>query len=163
MIPLDPAGLEAAAKLARSCTPTAREDARLAEQIVRAYLAATPDPPKPPPPPLVELVLELEVDGSPYPIPASAVPAASPDERLREAAGALVVAAACAVCEPGPFHDNDDHLQWKLADAITATRAALAAADREKPKRNHAPWCEGGHGDRPCPAPPVPDEPKEKP
>ena len=40
---LDPAGLEAAAKLARSCTPTAREDARLAEQIVRAYLAAAPD------------------------------------------------------------------------------------------------------------------------
>lgn len=90
MIPLDPAGLEAAAKLARSCTPTAREDARLAEQIVRAYLAATPDPPKPPPPPLVELVLELEVDGSPYPIPASAVPAASPDERLREALERIV-------------------------------------------------------------------------
>ena len=160
MIPLDPAGLEAAA----------RQLAETAE-VVRAYLAAagraaaTPDPPD-------EAAIRADererlsarvYENGWCPTCAATPAPASPDERLREAAGALVVAAACAVCEPGPFHDNDDHLQWKLADAITATRAALAAADREKPKRNHAPWCEGGHGDRPCPAPPVPDEPKEKP
>ena len=134
MIPLDPAGLEAAAKLARSCTPTAREDARLAEQIVRAYLAATPDPPKPPPPPLVELVLELEVDGSPYPIPASAVPAASPDERLREA----LTDALEGMLDMRPYVPDYFAEKWDHDGYIERARAALewrplAAADREKP------------------------------
>ena len=114
---LDPAGLEAAAKLARSCTPTAREDARLAEQIVRAYLAATPDPPKPPPPPLV--------DGSPYPIPASAVPAASPDERLREADRRVIL-------EWAKFTRDEAAGYWGRREEDVYQRL-LAAADREKP------------------------------
>lgn len=59
--------------------------------------------------------------------------AASPDERLREAAAWLVELAAAAVCEPRRFAENETELQWKTADAITATRAALAAADRETP------------------------------
>ena len=58
---------------------------------------------------------------------------ASPDERLREAAAWLVELAAAAVCEPRRFAENETELQWKTADAITATRAALAAADREAP------------------------------
>ena len=99
--------------------------------------AATPDPPNECPECGTELPPRYVHEASGWfcggcARPVARVAAASPDERLREAAGALVVAAACAVCEPGPFHDNDDHLQWKLADAITATRAALAAADRSR-------------------------------
>jgi len=63
-------------------------------------------------------------------------PAVSPDERLREAAAWLVELAAAAVCEPRRFAENETELQWKTADAITATRAALAAADRDKEARD---------------------------
>lgn len=73
----------------------------------------------------------------------AANPPASPDERLREAATVLVERAAAAVCQPGQFRDNVGEAQWRLSDAITATRAALAAADREQT----CAAC-GGSGDR---------------
>ena len=114
--PLDPAGLEAAAKaLGEQWTIPGATRTEHAEAAVRAYLAA-----------------------------------AAADERLREAAGRLLVAFAAEEDEHGfPF-------SFELRDAH---RALVAAADRDKPQRNHAPWCEGGHGDTPCPAPPVSDNP----
>ena len=87
----------------------------LSDEAVEA--AATPDPPKPPPPPLV--------DGSPYPIPASAVPAASPDERLREADRRVIL-------EWAKFTRDEAAGYWGRREEDVYQRL-LAAADREKP------------------------------
>ena len=88
--------------------------------------------------------------------------AASPDERLREAAERLLVAFAAEEDEHGfpfSFELRDAHRALvaatdrdKPGQRPWATDEDYAAEHAEKPKRNHAPWCEGGHGDTPCPA-----------